>query len=350
MWSFDQLLIVGLIFIVAIMIGIFLGYRYGKNIAQEQYEEQQVSRDRLNYRYSEHDQNIRYLVQKRMEELRNKTETDFVGLALYDLMNEEIRWRLAVGAMNERYKRIVIRMGKGIAGEVVQLNRTIKIENFPNQILGDPIEYPILLVEHLVSVLAVPVSYQNRIHGVLLIGQRSSRTFTESDEEVTFAIGQQVAKDLETANVYERIIYESGESKNEQTKINDSLLIRFLNESQQQLIQANKGILDFEVLDQSMIEIPISIQRILIQNLEEIFEIVNQNQDDRVEISIGRADSHLLVECKSNRSIATTKEVFKNIYQRIGELGGSISSYLEENQIHFVMQLPIWSYKNPFNK
>ncbi|KXG43843.1 GAF domain-containing protein [Tepidibacillus infernus] len=337
MWSFDQLLIVGLIFIIAIMIGIFLGYRYGKNMP-------------LNYHYNENgerDQNIRHLVQERMEELRKKTKTDFIGLALYDSMNEEIRWRLAVGALNERYKRIVIRMGKGIAGEVVQLNRTVKIENFPNQLLGDPIEYPILLVEHLVSVLAVPVSYQNRIHGVLLIGQRSNRIFTDHDEEVTLSVGLQIAKELETANVYERILYEVNEIKNAQTRINDSLLIRFLAEKQQQFLQDNKGTLKFEVLDQSMIEIPVSIQKILVQNLEEIFEIVNQNQEDQVEISIGRSDSHLLVECKSNRSISSTKEVFKNIYKRIGEVGGSISSYLEENQIHFVMQLPVWSYKNP---
>ena len=212
----NQLITLIFSIIISLIIGIFLGYRFGKNKKTHEYIKDKSFQ--LEEKVDEsvsidiQDKSLKNQLITKMEQLQQQTKTDFVGLAIYDVMTDEIRWRLAIGATNQRYKRIVIRMGKGIAGEVVQLNRTIKVNNFPSDVIGDPIEYPILLIEHLRSVLAVPVSFQQKIYGVILLGQREERNFTEIEEREALTVSHEIAKELERANVYKRIKSENEDS------------------------------------------------------------------------------------------------------------------------------------------
>lgn len=293
--------------------------------------------------------NIRDSITAKMEQLRLVIDADFIGLAIYDAMNNEIRWRLAVGATNARYKRIVIRLGKGIAGEVVQLNRTIKIENYPKDVLGDPIEYPILLVEHLKSVVAVPVADDVRIYGVLLVGDRNKRTYSNSEEIKAREVAQSIAMELAAGNIYKRIIHErqSIEDISMNEKINDSLFVRHLMERQRSLSLERKGNLHVEILDQSIVDIPEKIQKILIDSIETILNHTAKQEFDRVDIGIIREEGNLLIESKIYRPIPFAKQAFENIYINIGEIGGSILSYNEKDYLKFVMQIPVWSYSHP---
>ena len=86
-----------------------------------------------------------------MDQLVQETEAEFLSLALYDPEQREIRWRVAYGASSERYKAIAIRVGKGIAGDVIASGRPLLIRTFPEDIASEPLEYPIMIIEKLIS-------------------------------------------------------------------------------------------------------------------------------------------------------------------------------------------------------
>lgn len=343
--SFEKVISTAFIIILSLLLGVYIGVKYGRRKLNKgnnsSIDENLIKSVGID---------IRGYIIDQMETLKNKINADFIGLAIYDAMTEEIRWRLAVGASNSRYKRIVIRLGKGIAGEVIQLNRTVKVESFPHDVLGNPIEYPILLVEYLKSSIAVPVSDSLRIYGVLLVGQRSERRYSELEEKEINTIAKRIAKEIAGANFYTRIVNETKTTTNKsnQEYINDSIFINHLAIQKRLILDKNRGKLEFEVLDQSIIEIPNTIQQMLIENMDEILAIANEKSADESVISIVRDESNLLVEININHSIEDTKVKFGNIYKNIGEIGGSIVSYHEEDQLFFIMQLPVWSYKNPF--
>ncbi|UII57693.1 GAF domain-containing protein [Cytobacillus spongiae] len=129
------------------------------------------------------------------QQLLTEVKCDFVGLAFQHTNGPDIGWHFAVGNRNDKYKRIVVRYGKGIAGRVISTGRPMTVERFPSQILGKPNEYPIMLAEKLISSYAVPIFNQKGIpKGVLLIGQREAHLFNESQQSLV----SQVANQIET--------------------------------------------------------------------------------------------------------------------------------------------------------
>lgn len=116
---------------------------------------------------------------------------EFVGLAVYHSSAKEIRWHVAIGNRNDKYKRIIVRYGKGIAGQVIRNGRPMTVIGPFDQRAGKQTEYPILIAEQLLSAYAVPVSSHGIPWGVLLIGNRSGDSFqTTCTERVKQAAWQ----------------------------------------------------------------------------------------------------------------------------------------------------------------
>ena len=115
--------------------------------------------------------------------LAAKFPFEFVGLAISTDRGEELKWHCAVGNRNEKYKRITVRYGKGIAGQILRTGRMMIIDSFPNRISGRPTEYPIMLAEQLVSCIAVPIFYGGSVWGILLGGDRSAVTYSQNAQE-----------------------------------------------------------------------------------------------------------------------------------------------------------------------
>jgi signal transduction histidine kinase len=127
------------------------------------------------------------------DQLLNQINCDFVGLAIQNNRGPDIRWHYAVGNRNEKYKKITVRYGKGIAGKVISTGSPMMIDHFPNHILGKAIEYPIMLAEKLISTYAVPIFLNSSPKGALLVGRRSSYTFLENERLIV----QDFAKNME---------------------------------------------------------------------------------------------------------------------------------------------------------
>lgn len=136
---------------------------------------------------------IELAINQCLEELRLQTGADFAAFACQESGEAVIRWKYAAGNRNERFRRIVLRPGKGIAGKVLMSGRLMILENYQPKQHDDPREYPILYAEELQSAMAVPVSIQDRVKGVVLIGYRTPCSIEQKVIELTKQIADQVA-------------------------------------------------------------------------------------------------------------------------------------------------------------
>lgn len=108
---------------------------------------------------------------------------EFVALALQNEVGPDVRWHYAAGNLNDKYKRITVRFGKGIAGKIISTGSPMLLSDFPKGIIGKVTDHPIMLAEKLVSTYAVPLFFNAVPKGVLLIGNRKASTFTEVEQQ-----------------------------------------------------------------------------------------------------------------------------------------------------------------------
>jgi nitrogen regulatory protein A len=127
-----------------------------------------------------------------LAQLRSLTSCDFAALAWTDETTHMIRWKYASGNRNDRYKRIILRPGRGIAGQVTVTGRPMIMDSFSIRNGDDPREFPILLAEGLKSVLAAPVVINGKVLGVLLIGCRYARVYQPYVLELVMNVAEQL--------------------------------------------------------------------------------------------------------------------------------------------------------------
>lgn len=127
------------------------------------------------------------------EKLKKRIGCEFVALALQNVVGPDVRWHYASGNVNDKYKRITVRFGKGIAGKIISSGSPMMLIDFPNDIYGKVTDHPIMLAEKLVSCYAVPLFFNSSPKGVLLVGKREKYTYSEDDQEMV----QEAALELE---------------------------------------------------------------------------------------------------------------------------------------------------------
>ena len=132
-------------------------------------------------------------IQQGIEHLRANFGFDFVGVALVQSAERhfELKWEFVTGNQSNRYRRIVLQSGKGIAGHVFKTGKPFLVEEvekmFEEQ---DLFNYPIVVSEGLKSFGAVPLYKYNRVTGVLLVGYRVGKKLTlQGFEDFKQAIG-----------------------------------------------------------------------------------------------------------------------------------------------------------------
>jgi nitrogen regulatory protein A len=115
--------------------------------------------------------------------LMYEIDCEFVGLAIQNKIGPDIKWHYAFGNLNDKYKRITVRYGKGIAGKIISSGSPMMIQDFPNNILGKSIDYPIMLGEKLISAFGVPLFFNAVPKGVLVVGKRTKHIFLDHEQE-----------------------------------------------------------------------------------------------------------------------------------------------------------------------
>ncbi|WP_212939753.1 GAF domain-containing protein [Paenibacillus antibioticophila] len=128
---------------------------------------------------------IQQQIQQELQQLKSELALDFVAVALADANYRDIYWKIALGAKSERYRKITVRMGRGMAGKVMQTKLPHIVTSYPEEVRDEMLEYPIFLVEAIRSAVGVSVDSkrpeQKQSYGVLLVGQRQERVFREQE-------------------------------------------------------------------------------------------------------------------------------------------------------------------------
>lgn len=101
--------------------------------------------------------------QETLDKIRKEEGYDFAAIAFYESNkpSSPIKWHYVSGNKNNRFKLIILRKGRGLAGTVMKTGKRMVIANV-GLALGpeEKIDYPILLSESLTAVLAVPLWYK----------------------------------------------------------------------------------------------------------------------------------------------------------------------------------------------
>lgn len=281
-------------------------------------------------------ENIRNL----LKDLVDEFSSDFVALALYDSMNQEFRWRLAIGSLNNRYEGIVVRRGKGVCGNVLKTKREVLISAFPEEIEDDPLNYPIMVVENLKSAMAIPLFFDAQSLGVLLVGQRVNRIYKEDE----------VHRLKEQSNVIIQVYNEIIKAQESQEKNEEpSYLITYLlNEKKEK-----RRNLTIEVLDQRISMMSTESQISLIQVFEIIFELVyKENTNSNLSIIFERKnDQQLSIHVVTDYKLDISYNKFSILAEKVGKVKGNIEIYSEQNNVHLIINLFIGllSIEYPWN-
>lgn len=141
----------------------------------------------------------REVIQLQLDRLRAATSSDFAGLAWLEQQDNRIRWLFVSGNLGERYKKLALKPGRGLAGHVIRLGRPVIVDaampDEERQRLRH--EYSIMPVEQLQSLLAVPVAVGDETRGALLIGNREAGSFAEVDLTVTIQTADRLASHMQ---------------------------------------------------------------------------------------------------------------------------------------------------------
>lgn len=122
--------------------------------------------------------------QQEIERLREHFDFDFVGLALVQSveLRFELKWVFATGNRSNRYRRIVLQAGKGVAGRVFKTGKPFLVEDAEKMLVKKNLyNYPIVVAEGLKCFGAIPLYKYNRVKGVLLVGYRTEKKLTPKD-------------------------------------------------------------------------------------------------------------------------------------------------------------------------
>src|SRR5512139_17712 len=173
------------------------------------------------------DENLTLVVEKSRQIL--STDTSFI--ALHNEKTDELRWHISSGLVTERFKKLRVRMGKGLAGKVAQSGKWIVVEDYFKEI-GPDIQ-GITTEEGLISGIAVPIQIGQTNYGVLFAFNRSKTHFSKTDLDALLLFGNFAAVEIARKRAQERL--QEGEERYrklyEESKRREDLYLSFLNSS-----------------------------------------------------------------------------------------------------------------------
>lgn len=133
-----------------------------------------------------------------LDRLRADLGCDFCALGVLEGEERSLRWIMASGNGNERFRTIMERVGAGIAGSVVKIGRPMSLQ-WTDLLAERRIhEYPIMLAESLRSAYAVPIVLEPNASAVLLAGDRRRRIYRPEDRKRAVDAGAAVLRHLTT--------------------------------------------------------------------------------------------------------------------------------------------------------
>lgn len=134
-------------------------------------------------------------MRKELNQLRDTIYGDLTALAFMSKSGGKLHWYYASGSRSNRYRLISFKIGHGIAGMAVRLGRTVTVNALLSGSIRMRQECALMLAEQLHSAVAIPFSSTGDLpNGVLLLGNRDVRMFTESDVAEATQVAQRLSQ------------------------------------------------------------------------------------------------------------------------------------------------------------
>jgi len=149
--------------------------------------------------------NLPELLQTIMQTAAALLQAGAASLLLYDEVNKELTFEVAVGDTADQVKTLRMPADKGIAGWVLKNQKPVVVgEVHKDKRFSDSIDRALGLTTH--SLLAVPLNSRDRVLGVIEVINKKTKTgFTERDLEVASAFASQAAVAIDNAHLYEKL-------------------------------------------------------------------------------------------------------------------------------------------------
>lgn len=133
-------------------------------------------------------------------------ECHFVGVALLDAESKCVSYRDAIGSKSGIISSRRFDDVQGVPGRVIATNKPFVLNNFPTVPVVNPDEFPVVVAEHLKSVLGVPLTNKGKQLGALVLGYRRYHAFTEEELQLGINLANQAALALENARLYQESV------------------------------------------------------------------------------------------------------------------------------------------------
>ncbi|WP_125761218.1 GAF domain-containing protein [Companilactobacillus hulinensis] len=120
--------------------------------------------------------NDQFDYQTLVNQIYHDEDFDFVGVAIQSKNPpHSIKWSFVAGNTNEKFRKIVLRSGIGIAGLVIRTGKPFWDNDLTEYEYSSKMYTPIANTEHLHSAVAVPiVETPSIVSGVLIAGYHSN--------------------------------------------------------------------------------------------------------------------------------------------------------------------------------
>jgi len=145
-----------------------------------------------------------YVLNIALDRIMELSRAEIGVILLLDEKTQTLSYKASRGLSSQFVKEATgIAIGEGVAGLVAQEGKTVLVEDAQQ----DPriARRPIVTQERLRGFLGVPLKSKERMVGVLTIGNRTPRVFTQQEVEFLTALGHQIALAIENAQLYQEL-------------------------------------------------------------------------------------------------------------------------------------------------
>jgi sigma-B regulation protein RsbU (phosphoserine phosphatase) len=139
------------------------------------------------------------VLQRVAMQVKQVVDYDTFGVLLLDPLGQELRFRFGLGYPPEVLDHWRFGLGQGIVGVAARTGQPVRVDD----VRTDP-RY-IDAGEEIRSELAIPLTVKNRTIGVLDVGSREPRYFTESHQALLSLLAGRLANSIENARLYENL-------------------------------------------------------------------------------------------------------------------------------------------------
>jgi K+-sensing histidine kinase KdpD len=138
------------------------------------------------------------LLQQLLDRITQVLAVDNTAILLVDETGQELVIHMAHGPEEQVAGRVRIPIGQGIAGQIAASREPLIVDDLRTVEVANP-----FLQEHIHSLMGVPLVIQDRVIGVLHVGTRAPRHFTEDDRRLLHLVADRIALALDHARLYD---------------------------------------------------------------------------------------------------------------------------------------------------